>query len=214
MTDEPVQLRLVSPCIITEEWTGSIFAELEASFAQPSLRYHCVGLFTFSKDFLWEIIQLGQRCQVKGREAESGARPLLRIRTVRKMKVFDLMTGGAEGVQFVNQKSVWPGRERTGPDGAHQTDGVRKENLSRTKSVKEKIDRHNDNQLPYENIAMPEVLVDVYFDNREDVYIRTKMKLKRVMRYHHLTRDFVDEKDYPPTQEYFLYACQKVVITN
>ena len=99
MTDEPVQLRLVSPCIITEEWTGSIFAELEASFAQPSLRYHCVGLFTFSKDFLWEIIQLGQRCQVKGREAESGARPLLRIRTVRKMKVFDLMTGGAEGVQ-------------------------------------------------------------------------------------------------------------------
>ena len=29
-------------------------------------------------------------------------------------------------------------------------------------------------------------------------------------RYQHLTRDFVDEKDYPPTQEYFLYSDDKV----
>ena len=26
------------------------------------------------------------------------------------------------------------------------------------------------------------------------------------VRYHHLTRDYVDEKDYSPTQEYFLYS--------
>ena len=30
------------------------------------------------------------------------------------------------------------------------------------------------------------------------------------VRYHHLTRDYVDEKDYSPTQEYFLYSDQKV----
>ena len=78
-------------------------------------------------------------------------------------------------------------------------------------SVKDKINRHNDNQMTYENIAMPEVDVDVFYDNDEENFVRAKMKLKRVLRYHHLTRDFVDEKDYPPTQEYFLYSDQKVV---
>ena len=34
----------------------------------------------------------------------------------------------------------------------------------------------------------------------------TQMKLKRTIRYHHLTRDFVDEASYPPTQEYILYS--------
>ena len=78
-------------------------------------------------------------------------------------------------------------------------------------SLKDKIDRHNDNQLDYENIAMPEVDVDVFYDDDEEHFVRAKMKLKRVLRYHHLTRDYVDEKDYPPTQEYFLYSDQKVV---
>ena len=78
-------------------------------------------------------------------------------------------------------------------------------------SLKDKIDRHNDNQLDYENNAMPEVDVDVFYDDDEEHFVRAKMKLKRVLRYHHLTRDYVDEKDYPPTQEYFLYSDQKVV---
>ena len=38
----------------------------------------------------------------------------------------------------------------------------------------------------------------------------TQMKLSRVMRYQHLGRDYVDEDDYPPSQEYFLYADSKV----
>ncbi len=38
----------------------------------------------------------------------------------------------------------------------------------------------------------------------------TQMKLKRTIRYHHLTRDFVDEASYPPTQEYILYSHNKV----
>ena len=36
------------------------------------------------------------------------------------------------------------------------------------------------------------------------------MKLKRTIRYHHLTRDLVDENSYPPTQEYILYSHNKV----
>merc|ERR1712025_336645 len=56
---------------------------------------------------------------------------------------------------------------------------------------------------------MPEVDVDVFYDNDEENVVRAKMKLKRVLRYHHLTRDHVDEKDYPPTQEYFLYSDEK-----
>ena len=32
--------------------------------------------------------------------------------------------------------------------------------------------------------------------------VETRIKLKRVMRYQHLSRDFVDEKDYLPSQEY------------
>jgi hypothetical protein len=36
------------------------------------------------------------------------------------------------------------------------------------------------------------------------------MKLKRCIRYHHLSRDFVDEAGYPPTQEYILYSHNKV----
>jgi hypothetical protein len=36
------------------------------------------------------------------------------------------------------------------------------------------------------------------------------MKLKRTIRYHHLTRDLVDEAGYPPTQEYILYSHNKV----
>ena len=39
----------------------------------------------------------------------------------------------------------------------------------------------------------------------KDVFA-AKIKLKRVIRYQHLTRDHVDDKDYPPTQEYFLYS--------
>ena len=209
MTDEPVQLRLVSPCILTEDWTGSLYAELEASFACPSLRYHCVGQFMFSKHFLWRIRDLEERSRAGGNKA-----PLLRMKTVRRMKVYDLMTGGAEGEKFFNMKSIHPDMGNMEGDNEDRLDEakIRPDQVKRQETVKDKIDRHNDNQLTYENIAMPEVLVDVFFGNQEDDCVRTSMKLKRVMRYHHLTRDFVDETDYPPTQEYFLYASQEVVL--
>jgi hypothetical protein len=32
------------------------------------------------------------------------------------------------------------------------------------------------------------------------------MKLKRIIRYHHLARNSVDEETYPPNQQYILYT--------
>merc|ERR1712106_279888 len=58
-------------------------------------------------------------------------------------------------------------------------------------------------------ISRPEIEVVVYFgedDAAVENGIAARMKIKRVIRDHHLTRDFVDEKGYPPTQEYFLYS--------
>ena len=205
MTDEPIHLRLVSPCIITEDWDGSIFADLEASFSHPSLRYHCVGKYMFSKDDICKILKLASSHQPLGDKALK-RKPLLRLKTVEKMKVFDLMTGGDEGARYVNQKPRVKDQDQVDADWDEDMPSLR-----RTRSVKQKIDRHNDNQLAYESIGMPEVEVEVYYDMDEGQAVRAKMKLKRVLRYHHLTRDFVDEKDYPPTQEYFLYSDQKVV---
>ena len=213
MTDEKIQLRLVSPCIVTSEaqWDGRIFADLEASFSQPSLRYHCVGKFMFCKQSRAKIARLAQD------KREEKRKPVLRMKTVEKMTVFDLMTGGDKGAEFVNKEEIKKsGREedrrsrlQDQVDGPSSGLGTRASKLS----VKDKINRHNDNQISYENIAMPEVDVDVFYDNDEENCVRAKMKLKRVLRYHHLTRDHVDEKDYPPTQEYFLYSDLKVVFT-
>ena len=167
MTDTPEFLHLVSPNIITKDWDGMFFAELEAKFSEPSLRYHCVGLYSLSKDHLGDIVKLAQNQTGK-------KKPLMRIKTVRKMKVYDLMTGGEEGVRFVNQKSrIDPceDQDRDRVDGRNPLLLSGTKSFSRSNSVKEKLDRHNDNQLTYENIAMPEVFVNVYFDEQEDVSI-------------------------------------------
>ena len=203
MTDEKIQLRLVSPCIITLIWDGCIFADLEASFSQPSLRYHCVAKFMFSEESRGEIVRLARETNSRLGEER---KPVLRMKTVEKMTVFDLMTGGDEGAQLINKE--YKSGDQDEADGPEEARKGRNLKLS----VKEKIDRHNDSQMTYENIAMPEVDVEVFYDDDEEHFVRAKMKLKRVLRYHHLTRDFVDEKDYPPTQEYFLYADQKVVL--
>merc|ERR1719438_158357 len=52
---------------------------------------------------------------------------------------------------------------------------------------------------------MPEIEVEVSINDCPQVE-KARMKLKRVIRFNHLSRDFVDEDDYPPTQEYFLYS--------
>ena len=82
--------------------------------------------------------------------------------------------------------------------------------LNRQKSIKKKLEENNESHLSYEQIAMPEIEVEVSMMNDCPQVEKARMKLKRVIRFNHLTRDFVDEDDYPPTQEYFLYSDKTV----
>ena len=83
---------------------------------------------------------------------------------------------------------------------------------SRTETVRDKIEKYSEPDLDFDQIAMPEIAVSVYFVDKATKLgsINTVAKVKRVLRYHHLTRCRVDDKDYPPNQEYFLYSCGKV----
>ena len=110
------------------------------------------------------------------------------------MTVFELMTGG--DMENINQPST-----------------CRKKTRTKLESTEEKIEFYSDYDLPYEDIAMPEIAVTVYYEDMDGKRLReleTKMKLGRVLRYQHLGRVFVDEDDYPQNQEYFLYADNQV----
>ena len=192
MTDSPLCLTLVSPNLISRDWDGSLFAELEASFAVPSLRYHAIGKFSFAPEDVEKVTRLAGQCP--------GG--LLRITTCQQMSVFELMTGGDQGANFINQTNTEEQEDQV--DVRYQSECV-----MRRKSIREKLEKYGDSYLPYSDIAMPEVRVEVTMQGCDEVET-VKMKLKRVIRYQHLTRDFVDEADYPPTQEYFLYSDKTV----
>ena len=119
----------------------------------------------------------------------------MNISSRRKMRVFDLLTTSSEEI---HPKSV----------SEDQTPFPR----SRTDTIKDKIDKYSDYDLAYDQIAMPEIEVEVYFVDKEKRLgsLNTMAKVKRVLRYHHLARSRVDDKDYPPNQEYFLYSDGKV----
>ena len=193
MTDSPRCLTLVSPNLITRDWDGSLFAELEASFSLPSLRYHCIGKFSFAPEDVEKVTRLASQCP--------GG--LLRIRTAEEMTVFELMTGGDQGANFINQAKS--------EEGEDQADVRYQSKRERRKSIREKLEKYGDSYLPYRDIAMPELRVEVSVQGCDEVEV-VKMKLKRVIRYQHLTQNFVDEEDYPPTQEYFLYSDKTVEI--
>ena len=115
-----------------------------------------------------------------------------------KMRVFDLMTG-------YNKESI------------NQPPYENDDFTIRDKTFKEKLKRYKDNDLGYRDVSMPEVAVTVYYgESLENSLskVETKMKLKRVIEYQHLARDFVDEEDYSPTQEFILYACPQVNIVQ
>jgi len=191
INDKPENLKLISPNLTNSpEWTGSIFAELEASFSNPSLCYHAIGRFVFAPQDINKIKEL-----TSGKLLAP-----MRIVTREKMTVFDLMTGGDE--ENINQA---PSQESQ--ESQERKPSLRK-NLS-MENVKDKIEFYSDYDLHYQDIAMPEVSVTVYYETKDGVRqgeVDTRMKLGRVLRYQHLARDFVDEDDYPPSQEYFLYA--------
>ena len=76
----------------------------------------------------------------------------------------------------------------------------------------EKLKKYSNDKLRFDDISMEEIDVTVYFADKEHTLgkLDTKMKLKRILRYQHLARDYVDESDYPPNAEYFLYSDDNV----
>ena len=107
------------------------------------------------------------------------------------MRVFDLLT--------TNHENSHRSSESVEETTAERTDG-------------EKIKKYSDTDLPYDQIAMPEIEVTVSFVDKEERIgdFKTLMKVKQVLRYQHLSRSSVDDRDYPANQEYFLYSNGKV----
>jgi len=188
--DEPQILKLVSPNLLKDDWNGDLFAELEASFSNGSLKYHVIGKFTFPKcdmDVLKELARKASEIEEEGEE--DGVVIPLRIATRNAMKVFDLMSNGE------NCSAEAPEFDTCGKD-------------FNKASIKEKLKKYSDDHLTFDQIASQEIDVTVYFADKDTKIgeVNTRMKLKRIMRYQHLSREFVDRDDYPQNQEYFLYT--------
>ena len=152
MTDEPEHLQLVSPCVIDNHWDGSAFAELQASFTNPSLRYHAIGKFMFNSANYKSITAAARQSAVTENVN------VMKIVTVEKMTVFDLMTGGDDSGRYVNQTSV------VGDDVDEGSD-KKTSREEKVNAVRAKLEEYNDSNLKYENIAMPEIDVVVYFNS-------------------------------------------------
>ena len=86
------------------------------------------------------------------------------------------------------------------------------EEAAASQTVGDKIKKYSDFDLSYEDIAMPEMEVTVYFVDKDEKLgeVNTVMKTKQVLRYQHLARSFIDDKDYSPNCTYFLFSCGKV----
>lgn len=194
--DDSQQLHLVSPCsVFNEEWSGEIVAELEASFSKQNLNYHAIASFLFNGEDIQNICKAAR----KAREQEKiSKKPLpLKIVTKHMMTVFELMTRVEE--EKINIVI---------PDEA-QTRETREERDREDVPLKEKLRKYKED-ISYDDIPVKEIEVIVYFgDNQFDAIekVSARMKLKRVLRFQHLSRDFVDELDYPSSQEYMLYVC-------
>ena len=79
---------------------------------------------------------------------------VLRIQTCQEMKVFDLMTGGKDGGEYINQMTS---------SSDDDVDCSQFKHTNCPKSMKAKLEEYGDSKLRYEDIAMPEIEVIVYF---------------------------------------------------
>jgi len=215
VTDRPRQLDFVSPCAIHSDkyigWEedGFLFAELEASFSKQAQEqsYHAIGLFCVRPEDREAILALSRAgAELAAREVREG-RPVkylpLKFRTLNEMTLFDLMTGRSK-VPTTEEECHENEEKQTVEvvDGAHKK--FRGVSFKRTQSMKEKLEKYSDQNLCYADIHFPEMQVE--FSIHPNLKKTAKIKLRKVIRYHHLLRDLVDENDYPPTQEYILYS--------
>lgn len=208
VTDQPEQLSFVSPCSLEnyKDWLqdGFIFAELEASFSRvrQGRQYHAVGLFCVREEDRAKILEIAHKARAEtlrtNKSKVSGITYLpLRLKTVSEMTVFDLMTGSA-----AEQEDIKPARSKSTKYGKKSEKGSQKK--SDHPGIGDYLEKYSDHWMQYKEIHMPEVQVEVYYSH--SLITTANLKLRRVIRYHHLARDFIDEVDYPPTQEYLLYS--------
>ena len=103
---------------------------------------------------------------------------VMRIQTVREMKVFDLMTGGDESGDYINQMN-------SSSDEIDFPSNKKPTRQEKNDAVKSKLEDYADSYLVYEDISRPEIEVLVYFGrdaNAEENGIAARMKMKRVIR--------------------------------
>merc|ERR1719186_1051173 len=152
--DEPQHLKFVSPCIINSyDWTGEVFAELEASFSNASLSYHCVGSFFFDDKDLNEIIHMAS--QASDYETEYKTLLPLRIITREKMRVYDLMTNSNESINKLIDHN--PDDDRSMVDDDEDTESIINDEVnppSDSQRLKDKLLQYSECNMDYDDIAM------------------------------------------------------------
>ena len=117
-------------------------------------------------------------CKEIAKAAELSGNAVMRIKTVKEMKVFDLMTGGDESGEYINQMN-------SSTDEIDFPTNKRLTRQEKNDAVKNKLEEYADSYLDYEDISRPEIEVLVYFGkggSAEENGIPAKMKIKRVIR--------------------------------
>ena len=117
-------------------------------------------------------------CKEIAAAAELSENKVMRIQTVREMKVFDLMTGGDESGDYINQMN-------SSSDEIDFPSNKKPTRQEKNDAVKSKLEDYADSYLVYEDISRPEIEVLVYFGrdaNAEENGIAARMKMKRVIR--------------------------------
>jgi len=216
VTDKKSHLSFVSPCSIEQypSWDGFLFGELEASFIE-SRQYHAIGLFCVRAEDRERLKELAEKAQEKAKEQDITYVPL-KFKMLKKTTIFEVMTGSTSETVNQDDEDEVDGNireirnESIGPisDDMDQAGSGHRKSFKRTDSVKstvkESLQKFCDLELDYCMINMPEL--DVEFSYSPSLKMKAKLKLRRVIRYHHLGRDFVDESDYPANCEYILYS--------
>jgi len=201
VTDVPDNLSFVSPCSIESypDWNddGFLFAELQASFMETR-QNHAIGLFCVRDKDRDELVKLAEKAEEKRMGLNVRYCPL-KFKLIKKMTIFNVMTGSNNSAQ---QKGVQDEIEDEVDGGIfnHRQSFSHKS----TRSTKQSLEKYSDKDVDYHGITLPEL--DVEFSYGPGLTYEGKLKLRRVIRYHHLARDFVDEKDYPANNEYIMYS--------
>ena len=125
----------------------------------------------FNSKFCKQITEAAKQSETK----------VMRIQTVKEMKVFDLMTGGDDSGDYINQMN-------NSEDSVDFPTNKRPTRQEKNDAVKAKLQEYGDSNLQYEDISRPEIEVVVYFggDDAVENGIAARMKIKRVIRYCHI----------------------------